>query len=118
MLSLSAKAAAAACTTDKDTACSLSWADPKSKWPTKTVKDGNLGEVFNALEIVQGLLYPSATALRTAKGTGGISGNGTQSGSASKVSGTGAVQPTGAAGTIAAGFSMIMVVAFMAVFSC
>jgi mannan endo-1,6-alpha-mannosidase len=118
MLSISAKAAAAACTTDKDTACGFSWADPKSKWPTATVKDGNLGEVFNALEIVQGLLYPSAKALRTAKGAGGGNSSGTQSGSASKVSGSGAAQPTGGAGTMVASFSAIMMVALAAVLSC
>jgi mannan endo-1,6-alpha-mannosidase len=118
MLSISAKAAAAACTTDKDTACGFSWADPESEWSAATVKDGNLGEVFNALEIVQGLLYPSAKALRSVKGAGSGNGSATQSGSASKASSSGPAQATGAASTTVASFSAMMLIAFAAVLSC
>jgi mannan endo-1,6-alpha-mannosidase len=118
MLSISAKSAAAACVTGQDTACSLSWENPESKWTTASAKDGNLGEVFSALEIVQGLLYPSAKALNTAKGSGGVSGNGTQSGGASKSSGSGAPQHTGAAGSMAVSLAAVLAVAFAAALNC
>ena len=120
MLSTSAKAAANACTSGEDTECSLSWADPDSKWESASAKDGNLGEVFNALEIVQGLLYPSAKGLKTANGagSGNGSGNGTQSGGASRTSGSGAPQQTGAAVSITASFTMVLAGVFAVVLIC
>jgi mannan endo-1,6-alpha-mannosidase len=118
MLSTSAKAAAAACTTGQDTACGLSWENPESKWPTASAKDGNLGEVFNVLEIVQGLLYPSAKALNTAKVSGGGNASGTQSGGASNSSGSGSPQQTGTAGSIAVSSTAVLAVVFAALLSC
>jgi mannan endo-1,6-alpha-mannosidase len=67
LLSTSAKAAASACSGGSDPSCPLGWT-ADSKWESASAKDGNLGEVFNALGVVQGLLYPSAKALKTAGG--------------------------------------------------
>jgi mannan endo-1,6-alpha-mannosidase len=97
--------------------CSLSWKQPGAEEPI-SAKDGNLGEVFSALEAVQGLLYSSVSKdLKGANGSGTFGGNNTQSGDASRTSGTPA-QQTGAAGSVAVNAFAVMAVAFMAVLNC
>jgi mannan endo-1,6-alpha-mannosidase len=118
MLSTSAKAAASACTSGQETECSFSWADPNSKWRSASAKDGNLGEVYDVLEIVQGLLSPSAKGLKGVNASGSGNSNSTQNGTASKTSGSGAPQHTGVASSIATSFTAILAAAFAAVLSC
>lgn len=115
ILSANAKAAAGACTGGDEPKCSMSWADANSKWESDTAADGNIGEVFSALEAVQGLLYPSAKALMTANGS--IAGNSTQNGNPSGVSGTGAPQSTGAAASVASSMTAVFAIAFVAALS-
>jgi mannan endo-1,6-alpha-mannosidase len=88
-----------------------------SKWESASAKDGNLGEVFNALGVVQGLLYPSAKALKTAGGVK-AGASGTTGGAANGTTGANAPQNTGAAGTFAASITAVFVVAFAAALSC
>lgn len=116
-LEASAKGAAGACSGDgADVSCKLSWkADSSGK--SASAKDGNLGEVFNAMEVVQALLYPQAKALATASSTGQTSGNATQSGNPSGVLGAPVPQNTNAAGTLAASVTSALVVAFTAAMS-
>jgi mannan endo-1,6-alpha-mannosidase len=97
--------------------CNLSWKQPGSDDP-RSAKDGNLGEVFSALEVVQGLLYSSVSkGLKGANDSGTSGGNNTQSGDASRTSGTPA-QQTGVAGSVAVNAFAVMAVAFMAVLNC
>jgi mannan endo-1,6-alpha-mannosidase len=112
-----------ACTTGDDPLCRLSWADPNSMWETATATDGNIGEVYAALEVVQALLYPSAKGLKRTSGsaTAGIdnaAGNATQSAGASGASGAAASQNTGAAGSVVASMTAVLVVTFAAMLSC
>jgi mannan endo-1,6-alpha-mannosidase len=116
LLSTSAKAAASACSGGSDPSCPLGWT-ADSKWESASAKDGNLGEVFNALGVVQGLLYPSAKALKTAGGVK-AGASGTTGGAANGTTGTNAPQNTGAAGTFAASITAVFVVAFAAALSC
>ncbi|KAF1840353.1 glycoside hydrolase family 76 protein [Cucurbitaria berberidis CBS 394.84] len=114
MIGASAKGAASACDgNDENVSCNLSWIHGESKWSV-SAKDGNLGEVFGALEVVQALLYPQAKALATGngKGSGSNAGNGTKSGGASGTSGAVSPQSTGSAGTIAASITAVIAVAF------
>ncbi|KAF2465009.1 glycoside hydrolase, partial [Lindgomyces ingoldianus] len=61
MLETSAKGAAKSCGGgDTDVKCDLKWYGEDSNMTS--VKDGGLGEVFGALEVVQALLYPQAEA--------------------------------------------------------
>ncbi|KAH7392311.1 glycoside hydrolase [Phaeosphaeria sp. MPI-PUGE-AT-0046c] len=108
VLKVNAKAAAGACENAGNPKCS-SWA-AASKGGRKTAADGNIGEVFSALEVIQGLLYPSAKGMITANGSSG--GNMTQNGGASSVSGTGAPQATGAAASIASSMMAVFAIAF------
>ncbi|KAL6711701.1 hydrolase 76 protein [Coniothyrium glycines] len=116
-LEASAKGAARACDgSDEAIQCSLSWADEDSKWETASAKDGNLGEVFGALAVVQGLLYKSSKPVATSNGTtsGSTSNNATQS------TGTGAAAPanTGSAGRVATSLITVLIMAVVAVLSC
>jgi mannan endo-1,6-alpha-mannosidase len=110
-----------ACTAGDDPQCSLSWtADNDTDWEWATATDGNIGEVYAALEVIQGLLYPFAKGLKGASAsssTGNAIGNSTQSAEASGVSGAGTPQNTGAAGTLVASTTAVLVVAFAAVLS-
>jgi mannan endo-1,6-alpha-mannosidase len=123
ILTNSAKAAGLACTAGQDPECSLSW-DPDTDWNAFTATEGNIGEVYAALEMIQGLLYPTAKGLKSAKGAGGASGpansagNSTQSAGASGASGAGAPQNTGAAGSVAASMAAVLAAAAAAVLSC
>jgi mannan endo-1,6-alpha-mannosidase len=114
ILSTSAKAAASGCTRGNGNGaeCSFSWVDTSEQKP-------GLGEVFNALEVVQSLLYPSAKGFKTATGGGdGTSGsNATQSGGASRSSGASSPQKTGAAGTLVASITAVLTVAFATMLS-
>ncbi|KAH7075102.1 glycoside hydrolase [Paraphoma chrysanthemicola] len=111
ILSTSATGAATGCTTRNanGTKCTFSWVN------TTDEPVAGLGEVFNALEVVQVLLYPSAKGFKTANATAG--GNATQSGGASRSSGAAAPQNTGAAGTVAASVTAVLVVAFATLLS-
>ncbi|KAF2029972.1 mannan endo-1,6-alpha-mannosidase [Setomelanomma holmii] len=118
ILSASAQGAVSVCTSGGKPSCSLSWADADSKWEQASASDGNLGEVYDALEVVQGLLYPSAKSLQTANGGGSSSSSSaTQSGGASRSSGASSPQNTGAAGTIAVSLISVLVVAIAAMCS-
>jgi mannan endo-1,6-alpha-mannosidase len=116
LLSTSAKAAASACSGGSDPSCRLGWT-MDSEWESASAKDGNLGEVFNALEVVQGLLYPSAKALKSA-GDGTAGASGTTGGAANGTTGARGPQSTGAAGTIAASVTAVLAVALAAALSC
>jgi mannan endo-1,6-alpha-mannosidase len=108
ILSASAVAAAGACTDgeDEDPECKLGWIEATSKWESGSANGGNLGEMFNAMEVVQVLLYPGAKALESAPGVG--AGNGTQNGGPSNT-GTGAPPAnTGAAGSVGVSLSMVL----------
>jgi mannan endo-1,6-alpha-mannosidase len=100
MLSASAIGAASACTVGEryDAECEFRWANLTEEYDFKgmSARMGNLPEVFNALEVVQGLLYPSAKGWLRAEGvgSGNGTGNGTQDG--------GAPQNTGGAASTAA----------------
>lgn len=113
MLTASAKGAASACQEDdNDISCRLSWTDSNSKWESATAKAGNLGEVFAALEVVQGLLYPQAKAVATNTGqrSGSSSGNATQSGDASGTSSSTSPQHTSLAVTIPVSITTSLIV--------
>lgn len=114
MLAVSAKAAAAACESADEPKCSMSWASVGS-WESETAANGNIGEVFSALEVVQSLLYVSAKEIVTANGSS--AGNTTQTGSPSGVSGTGAPQATGAAALVASSMLAVFAIAFAAALS-
>jgi mannan endo-1,6-alpha-mannosidase len=115
-LSASAKGAAKACTSGDDTECSLSWKHSDS---SASARDGNLGEVYNALEVVQGLLYPSVSkGLKSVNASGAFGGNKTQNGGASNTSSIGTPQSTGAAGSVAVNTMAVLAVAFAAALNC
>jgi mannan endo-1,6-alpha-mannosidase len=117
-LSNSAKGATRSCKgSDEDVACSLTWTQPVTE-AQLSAKDGNIGEVFSALEVVQGLLYSSVSkGLQGANGSGTSGGNGTQNGDASRTSGTPS-QTTGAAGSVAANAFAVIAIAFAASLIC
>ncbi|XP_014561378.1 glycoside hydrolase family 76 protein [Bipolaris victoriae FI3] len=120
MLEKSAKGAAKDCSKGQgetgDVACSLSWVDQESMWEYNTASDGNLGEVFSAMEVVQGLLY-SQTKIQGSN----VTGSPVEEGEASKPSdgagseGTGAA---GAAGTMTASITVVLAAAFAAALLC
>jgi mannan endo-1,6-alpha-mannosidase len=120
MLKKSAEGAARDCSKGQgetdDVACSLSWVDQESMWEYNTASDGNLGEVFGAMEVVQGLLY-SQTKIQGSNATG----SSVEDGKASKPSdgagseGTGAA---GAAGTMTASVTVVLAAAFAAALLC
>ncbi|KAL1799360.1 hypothetical protein ACET3X_003397 [Alternaria dauci] len=116
-LEASAKAAASACSEDsRDVKCSLAWANPDDdNWEAASASSGNLNEVFDALQAVQGLLFSEAASNGTESGNGD---NATQKGGASGTSEAGAPTETGAAGTIAASVTMVLAMAFAAALSC
>jgi len=121
LLTNSAKGAAMACTTGSDPQCSLSWtADNNTDWEWATATDGNIGEVYSALEVMQGLLYPFAKGLKgssASNSAGNATSNSTQGARASASSGAGTPQNTGAAGALVASTTTVLVVAFAAVLS-
>lgn len=114
VLKANAKAAANACTDDDEPKCALRWTD-RLKDFASTAADGNIGEVYAALEAVQGLLGPSAKALNT--GNGSTAGNSTQNGGPSGASGSGAPQATGAAASVVSSMVAVFAIAFAAVLS-
>ncbi|KAJ8110175.1 hypothetical protein OPT61_g6913 [Boeremia exigua] len=71
MLENSAKKAVSACDGTEDIRCEFNWSGRKSEWngPRANASYGNLAELFNGMEVVQGLLYLSAKGLRNANGT-------------------------------------------------
>ncbi|KAH4179144.1 mannan endo-1,6-alpha-mannosidase [Parastagonospora nodorum] len=121
LLTNSAKGAAMACTAGDDPQCSLSWtADNDTDWEWATATDGNIGEVYAALEVMQGLLYPFAKGLKGASASSSANnatGNSTQGAEASGVSGAGTPQNTGAAGTLVASTITVFAVAFAVMLS-
>jgi mannan endo-1,6-alpha-mannosidase len=123
ILTNSAKAAGLACTAGEDPECSLSW-DPETDWNAYTASQGNVGEVYSALEMIQGLLYPTVKGLKSAKGTGSASGSGssagnsTQNGAGSGTLGAGTPQNTGTAGSVVASMAAVFAVAVAAALSC
>lgn len=115
-LEASAKAAAGICEeVSEDVKCSHSWDHADS---LETASDGNLGEVFSALAIVQSLLFSKAKPLASNGTEAGGGDNATQSGDASGTSGAEVPKETGAAGTIAASVTAVLAVAFAAALSC
>ncbi|KAF2202831.1 mannan endo-1,6-alpha-mannosidase [Delitschia confertaspora ATCC 74209] len=102
VLETSAKGAGSNCNGEgKDLSCTHEW-QPEAAQGKHTIVSGKLGEVFAALEVVQGLLYPKASIV--AKGTtptgssnpsstlsssGTVSASGTPSGSVVPAQGTG-----------------------------
>jgi mannan endo-1,6-alpha-mannosidase len=115
ILTNSAKAAGLACTAGEDPECSLSW-DPETDWNAYTASQGNVGEVYSALEMIQGLLYPTVKGLKSAKGTGSASGSGSSAGSGTL--GAGTPQNTGTAGSVVASMAAVFAVAVAAALSC
>ncbi|KAI4683361.1 uncharacterized protein J4E88_004536 [Alternaria novae-zelandiae] len=115
-LEASAKAAAGICEeVSEDVKCSHSWDHADS---LETASDGNLGEVFSALAVVQSLLFSKAKPLASNGTEAGDGDNATQSGDASGTSGAEVPKETGAAGTIAASVTAVLAVAFAAALSC
>lgn len=114
VLKANAKAAANACTNDADPKCALRWT-VGVKDGGETAASGYIGEVFAALEAVQGLLYPSAKALNRASGNS--TGNSTQNAGPSGASGSGAPQATGSAASVASSMMAVFAVAFAAMLS-
>jgi mannan endo-1,6-alpha-mannosidase len=114
ILSSSAKGAIKSCKgSDEDVACSLTWTQPVAGMQL-SAKDGNIGEVFSALEVVQGLLYSSVSKdLNVANGSNTSGGNNTKGGDASRTSGVPS-QSTGAAGSVAVNGFAVIAVAFAA----
>jgi mannan endo-1,6-alpha-mannosidase len=114
-LSISAGQAASVCNGEgEDMACGFKWTGEEEEEVPKLSEDG-LGEVFNALEAIQGLLYSQ-------QGLGeGLGENGTVSGGASgNATGTptqsgGAPESTGAAGRMGVAFGSVVVAAVLAV---
>lgn len=121
LLLASAKGAASNCEGSGDSvACGLNWSNSsESVWEKATAADGNLGETLNALQAIQGLLWPVIDSeAGTANGTvGSGSPNGTTSGTPSGSSGS-AAQPTGAGATLAASLTFILAAAFASALSC
>jgi mannan endo-1,6-alpha-mannosidase len=118
LLSSSAKGATKSCKgSDEDVACSLTWTQPMAELQM-SAKDGNIGEVFSVLEVVQGLLYPSVSkGLKVANGSGTSGGNNTQGADVSRTSGAPS-QSTGAAGSFAVNAFAVIAVAFAAALVC
>ncbi|KAH6861269.1 putative glycosyl hydrolase [Alternaria alternata] len=117
-LEVSAQAAAGTCGGDfYNVQCSLDWANStEGMWEAADASDGNLNEVYDALQAVQGLLFSQTTPPNvTSSGNGD---NATQKVGASGTSGAGAPKETGAAGTIAASVTMVLAMAFAAALSC
>jgi mannan endo-1,6-alpha-mannosidase len=121
MISASAESAAKNCEgSDEKVECRLSWtASSNSSWEAASASDGNLGEVLNALQAVQALLWPTIDI--TAAGAGNDSSkststNATTSGSPSGSSSS--ASPTGAGATLATSFTLVLAVAFAAALSC
>ncbi|KAF1354186.1 glycoside hydrolase [Lizonia empirigonia] len=121
LLVASAKGAASNCEGSGDNvACGLNWSNSsESIWEKATAADGNLGETLNALQAIQGSLWPVIDSeAGTVNGTvGSGSPNGTTSGTPSGSSGS-AAQPTGAGATLVASLTFILVVAFASALSC
>lgn len=114
-LNASAKAAALGCLakTDSNIACSFEWNFGTAE--ESGAASTGLGELLNALQAVQALLW------RTANFTSGtpnstVSSNGTSSETPSGASG--APQSTGAGSTLAASVTCILAIAFAAALSC
>lgn len=115
MLLASAKGAADNCEDSGDSvACSLNWSG-ESAWEQATAADGNLGEVLNALQAVQALLWSTVDITRAGAGdstpSGASSPNATASGSPSGTS-SNVAQHTGTGATVAASFTFSLAVAF------
>lgn len=111
-LSTSAKAAAKACTGEGgNVKCPLEWTSSKTG-VSATAKDGHLGEVFSALEVIQGLLYPSAEPLQTSNSV--LNGNSTQNGGSSGTPAAKPAQSTSSAGLISVNMMAVLGFAFVA----
>lgn len=112
-LNATAKAAAASCEdSGNDVACNLYWSS-KGIDSSRTAAGGNLGEVLNALQAVQALLWHTVDFSNLTSGS--TSPNATTSGSPSGTSG--APQSTGAGSIVAASATMVLAVAFAAALS-
>lgn len=111
MLGASAKGAANACEgTGEEVKCKLSWTDVDSEWESASAKDGNLGEVFDALAVVQALLYKNAAPMATSNETTTVGGtNATTSG------GSAAPESTSSSSKTAFSFTAILAMMFAAV---
>lgn len=118
VLIASAKGAANSCKGSvEDVACRQGWLNSSTS-EQATAADGNLGEVLNALQAVQGLLWPTvASEAGTINGTVGYTGpNATTSGSPSGTSGS-VAQHTGAGAHLAASITSMLAVAFVVALS-
>jgi mannan endo-1,6-alpha-mannosidase len=119
VLEASAKAATGTCTTGDyaeeeggfEVQCALIWNEENIG------RESDLSLLFGVLEVVQGLLSPSAKALATANDTT-ATGNATQNVGASGTSGAGLSQKTGSAGIMASCVTAVLSVAFAAALSC
>jgi mannan endo-1,6-alpha-mannosidase len=119
VLDASAKAAAGTCGNGEggfEVDCALTWNGEDN------AREGDLSILFAVLEVVQGLLSPSAKALATANGAIAngttAAGNATQNAGASGNSGAGSPQNTGSAGMLAGSITAVLAVAFAAALSC
>lgn len=114
MLNASAKGAAQNCNeSDGKVACRLSWSSSGNDTREQnTAGDGNLGEVLNALSVVQALLWDTASN----ETVGSVSPNATSGGNSSDASGS--VLPTGAASAYMASLTCVFAAAFAAFLGC
>lgn len=114
LIQKSAQGAASACVGESDAVkCGFSWADSNSKWEKASASDGNLGEVFDALEVIQGLLYRNKASV-VASGANGNQNTTLSKNTGNATSGAASQQKTGAADTIAASGVFALAVAFAA----
>lgn len=114
MLNASAKGAARNCDgSDDNVACSLSWSNSgNGSWNHATAANGNLGEVLNALQAVQALLWRTADFTNRTSGPTKPLSSGTLPGA------SGAPQSAGAASTVAKTFTFVLAAAFAAALCC
>lgn len=107
LLEGSAKAAAEGCSTkNKQVECSL-------RWTSQNDGSSGLGESFSALAVVQALLVPNAKPLATKSSNATSTGSPTESNPAASGSGQPA-ENEGAADTIVASRSLVVVIAVLA----
>ncbi|KAF2621058.1 glycoside hydrolase family 76 protein [Macroventuria anomochaeta] len=116
MLNASAKGAAKNCESGGDNVvCGLSWSSSSNGTSEQaTAADGNLGEVLNALQAIQALLWPTVKFINSTIGT--VSPNATTSGSPTGTSD--GAQHTGSGATLAASFTLVLAIAFTTALSC
>jgi len=119
ILETSAKAAARTCIQAENrneeteyVRCASSWAGGFNESDAATARDGNLGEVFSAMEAIQSLLYSSAKTSEPNVTDDSADKNSTENG------GAGTPEKAGGARTRAAGITAVLAVAFAAALMC